>query len=154
MNLEKTAAIGGIISSVAIVVTLIILVVEVRGNTAAIQAQTIQTAAALDQEFLVTVGADPVTAQTWATYLTAPDTLSESQNLQGAYLFASVVRRLENIYLQERLGAISDEGQESRQALLEGITRSEGFSAFLQSLPATLLTGEFRDYMVDLSTAE
>jgi len=92
MNLEKTAAIGEIINSVAIVVTLIILVVEVRGNTAAIQAQTIQTAAALDQEFLVTVGADPVTAQTWATYLSAPDTLSEAQNLQGAFLFASVVR--------------------------------------------------------------
>jgi hypothetical protein len=126
----------------------------VRGNTAAIQAQTIQTAAALDQEFLVTVGADPVTAQTWATYLTAPDSLSEAQNLQGAFLFGSVVRRLENLYLQERLGAISDERQESRQALLQDITRSEGFSAFLDSLPAMLMTGEFREYMLEQRTGE
>jgi len=154
MKLKKWALIAEIIGSFAVVITLMILVVELRGNTAAIQAQTIQTAAALDQEFLLTVGADPVTAETWATYLSSPETLTEAEGLQGAYLITSAIRRLENMYLQEQLGALSEEGQESRDALLRGIAGSNGFSAFLASPPAALISGEFLDYMIQLDVDE
>ncbi len=154
MKLEKWGLIAEIVGSAAVVVTLIILIVEIRGNTGAIQAQTIQTAAALDQEFLLVVGADPVIAQMWATYLSAPETLPRNQQLQGAYLITSVIRRLENVQLQRRLGSLSQEGWESRQALYIGIARSPGFSNFLESPPATLISDEFLDYMVQLGANE
>ena len=41
MNTSKLAEIGEVISSIAIVITLIVLIIEVRGNTEAIQVQTV-----------------------------------------------------------------------------------------------------------------
>ncbi len=147
-----------ILANLGVVVGIVFLGMEVRQNNellatqvTATQAVSIQTASALDQEFLLAVAADPVTVQMWATYLTAPETLPPEQRLQGAYLITSVVRRLENVDLQRRLGSLSKEGWESRQALFIGIARSRGFSDFLESPPATLISEEFLDYMVQLS---
>jgi hypothetical protein len=50
MKLEKWALGAEILGGVAIVVTLIVLVIEVRGNTSAIQAQTINTQVANERE--------------------------------------------------------------------------------------------------------
>ena len=41
MNTSKLAEIGEVISSIAIVITLIVLIIEVRGNTEAIKVQTV-----------------------------------------------------------------------------------------------------------------
>jgi len=43
MKLEKWALIAQVISGIAIVISLAILIVEVRGNTAAVEAQTIES---------------------------------------------------------------------------------------------------------------
>lgn len=51
------------------------------GNTGGV---SVQAASALDQEFLLAVGQDPATAQTWATFLATPETLPQDQKLFGA----------------------------------------------------------------------
>jgi hypothetical protein len=135
-------------------VTLIYVAVQVRRTTRETRAVSVQTAYSLDHEFLLTIGADPITAQLWATYLSAPETLADDQLIQGAYLMTSLVRRLENIYLQKTLGSLSEEGRKSRQALIIGIARSPGYSAFLESPPAALTSEEFRNYMVQLVSDE
>jgi hypothetical protein len=135
-------------------VTLIYVAVQVRRTTRETQAVSVQTAYSLDHEFLLTIGADPITAQLWATYLSAPETPADDQLIQGAYLMTSLVRRLANIYLQKTLGSLSEEGWKSRQALFIGIARSPGYSAFLESPPAALTSEEFRNYMVQLVSDE
>ncbi len=150
MNWEAIGAIGEIVGATAVVVTLIYLAVQVRHGTRATQAASVQAASALDQEFLLTVGADPAMARLWATYLAAPETLPDDQKLQGAFLMASVTRRLENNYLQNRLGTLSKEGWQSRQPFFIGIARSQGYAAFLETPPAAFLTQEFHDYMAQL----
>ena len=50
MKLEKWALGAEILGGVAIVVTLIVLIIEIRGNTSAIQAQTINTLVANERE--------------------------------------------------------------------------------------------------------
>ncbi len=154
MNWEAISAVGEIVGATAVVVTLIYVAVQVRHATRETQAVSVQTAYSLDHEFLLTIGADPVTAQLWATYLSAPETLADDQLIQGAYLMTSLVRRLENIYLQKTLGSLSEEGWKSRQALSIGIARSPGYSAFLESPPAALTSEEFRNYMVQLVSDE
>ena len=115
MNWEAIGAVGEIVGATAVVLTLIYLAVQVRLGTRATQAASFQAASALDQDFLLTLGKDPVTAQLWNTYLTDPESLSTDQSLQGLYLFISFLRRLENLYFQHRLGALSEEGWQSRQ---------------------------------------
>ena len=83
-----------------------------------------------------------------------PDTLSKDQWLQGSYLMAALLRRLESVYIQKRLGSLSEEGWRSRQALFIGIARSPGYSAYLESPSAPLLGDELRDYMDQLASEE
>ena len=104
----------------------------------------------MDQEFLLTIGASSVLAKLWATYLVAADTLPDDQRLQGVYLMASLLRRMENIQVQKRLGALSEEGWQSRQLMIVGIANSAGYAAFLKSPPAAFFGEEFRDNMAQL----
>lgn len=151
MNWDAVGAIGEIVGALAVVMTLIYLAVQVRQSTNATQAVSIQTASSLDQEFLLALGTDQSRALLWAAYLSAPESLTDEQRLQGAYLMASFVRRLENIYIQQRLGALSKEGWESRQAMFNGIARSAGYAAYLDSPPGGFINEDFRRYMSELS---
>ena len=150
----------GILANVGVIAGIVFLAVELRQNNellatqiTATQAASAVTVSALDQEFLLTIGGDPVTAKLWATYLDTPEVLPEDQWLQGGFLMATVVRRLENLYLQRQLGSLSEEGWESRQQLFS-IVRSPGFAAYLESPPASLMNTEFFDYANKLSSGE
>lgn len=154
MNWEAISAVGEIVGATAVVVTLIYLAVQIRHGTKATQAANIQAAAAMDQEALLVLGADPATAQMWATFLTVPETLPDDQKLQGVFSMAAVVRRLEANLIQNRLGTLSKEGWESRQPLFIGIARSPGYSVFSDSPVASFLTDEIRNYMAEIRAGE
>lgn len=51
MNWEAIGAVGEIVGAIAVVVTLVYLTNQVRRGTAATQPATVQSAAALDQDF-------------------------------------------------------------------------------------------------------
>jgi hypothetical protein len=154
MNWEAISAVGEIVSAIAVVVTLVYLAVEVRRGTAATRAATVQAMAALDQDFLLTLGSDPVVAQIWATYLSEPHRLSVEQARQGHFLMGSLLRRLENIHLQKQLDTLSPEGWHSRQSMFKAIAKSQGYSAFLDSPPAAFMNKDFIKYMTRLREAE
>lgn len=96
------------------------------------------------------IGSDADLAQMWNTYLRAPQTLPKDQWLQSSYLMASLLRRLESVYIQKRLGSPSEEGWQSREALLIGIARSPGYAAYLESPSAPLLGKDLRNHMDEL----
>jgi hypothetical protein len=152
MKLEKTALIAEIVASFAVVLTLIYLAIQVREGTRATQAASFQVAASMDQEFLLTLGADPGRARIWNAYLFAPETLSGDQELQGRYLFGCLIRRLENIYFQHRLGTISEEAWQSRQSMFAFVAHSEGYAAAMKAPTAAFTDGEFLQFMAKLST--
>ena len=154
MNWEAISAVGEIVGAITVVATLIYLAVQVRRSTAATQAASIQAAAATDHEFLLTIGSDPVTAQLWSSYLAAPETLPDDQKVQGHLLMASLLRRLENIYIQNQLGTLSEKGWRSRHAMFNVIANSRGYSAYLDSQMAAFLNEEFAEYMTQLTAAK
>ncbi len=154
MNWEAISAVGELVGAIAVVATLIYLAVQIRRGTSATQAASVQAAAALDHEFLMTVGSDPITAQLWATYLSAPQTLPVDQAIQGHLLMASLLRRLENVRIQMQLGTLSEDGWQSRQSMFNVIASSPGYSAFLDSPMAEFLNEGFTKYMAQLKARE
>jgi hypothetical protein len=154
MNWEAISAVGEIVGAIAVVATLIYLAVQVRRSTAATQAASVQAAAATDHEFLLTLGSDPVMAPLWATYLATPEILTDNQQMQGHLLMASLLRRLENIYIQNQLGTLSEKGWRSRHAMFNVIANSRGYSAYLDSQMAAFLNEEFAEYMTQLTAAK
>ena len=147
-----------LLTNIAVVAGIVILAVEIQQNNELLRSQvretqavSIQAATSLDQDFLLVIGSDPVTAKMWSAYLRAPETLAEDQLIQSSYLMASLLRRLESIYLQKRLGSLSEEGWVSRQPLFIGIARSRGYEYYLESSPGVFMGHELRDYMDQLA---
>jgi hypothetical protein len=153
MKLEKWALTSEIIASFAVVVTLIYLAIQVRDGTRATHAANFQVAASMDQEFLLALGSDPATAHIWNGYLFAPETLAPEQELQGRYLFGCLLRRMENIYFQHRLGTISDEAWLPRQSMFSFVAHSKGYAAVMKAPTAAFTDGEFLEFMAKLSVA-
>jgi len=155
MNWEAIGALGEVVGAGAVVVTLIYLAGQVRHATRAAQAAAVQTASALDQEFLLAIGQDAETARIWTTYMFGdPSTLSEDEQARGFFLMGSTIRRLENVHLQHRLGTISDEVWESRLGMYRSVAQSPAYSAFRAGPASGWMSGEFIDYMDGLASNE
>jgi len=155
MNWDAIGAVGEIVGAVAVIITLLYLASQIRQATRATQAASVQTASALDQDFLLILGQDPVAARVWTAYTFGdPDTLSEDEQRQGYYLFASILRRLENIYHQHRLGTISEEVWRARQGMHSAIARSPAYTAHRQGPAGTFISGEFVAYMNQLAKSQ
>ena len=86
--------------------------------------------------------------------MAAPETLSDDQAMQGHLLMTSLIRRLENLKIQNELGTLPQEGWQSRQALFNVIARSRGYSVFLDSSMAAVLSDDFAKYMAQLNARE
>ena len=147
-----------LLTNIAVVAGIVFLAVEIRQNSDLLQSQIretqavgIQAATTSDQDILLVLGSDPVMAKMWSTYLLAPETLVEDQWLQSSYLMASLLRRLESVYIQNSLGALSEDSWMSRQPLFTVIARSPGYAAYLESPSATLLGDDLRAYMDQLA---
>ncbi len=140
----------GILANLGVIAGIVFLAFEIRGATRATQAETLQTASALDQEFLLHVSSDLDISQLWITYITAPETLSAEEKIQGGWLFAAIIRRLENVYIQNQLGALSEESWKSRQALFVGMATSPGYSTFLEGPIASNASPMIIEYMNQL----
>ena len=143
----------GIVANLGVIAGIIFLAVEIRGATRATQAESGQTASALDQEFLLHVASDAETSQLWITYLRMPETLSTEEKIQGGFLFAAIIRRLENVYLQYQLGALSEESWQSRQALFVGMATSPGYTTFLDGPIASNASPAIIEFMNQLRSS-
>ncbi len=147
MTLEQYSYIAEIVGVILVIASLVYLAIQVRQGTKATQAVSVQAASSLDQEFLLAISADSGKSRMWATYLSAPASLPPDEQLQGSYLMGAMLRRLENILLQKRLGTLSEEGWKSRQPMFAVIARSAGYAAFLELPPAAFFGKDFIEYM-------
>jgi len=155
VDLDKVNRWLSLSANLGVIVGIVFLAMEIQENTKATQAASIQAASELDQEHLLMMGADPELAQLWRTYFYgSPDDLSEAESLQGQYIFAALVRRLNNVYLQYELGALSEQSWKSRQDLFRNVARSPGFETFLTTQVASSTNQEFLDYLRSLRSDE
>jgi hypothetical protein len=103
MNWTKASAIAEILSSVAILITLVYLVVEIQQNAEATQSDTRQEILASDQQYL-------------GNYLDSPELmalqyqaeLSDDERVRVSILLTTFVRMRENNWLQYENGTLDD----------------------------------------------
>lgn len=137
-------------ANVGVIIGIVFLAIEIRSNTIATEAASIQLSTDLDQSFLMEVGSDKETARVWTTYIGAPVSLSDAERAQGTLLFAAVIRRLENTMLLYELGAISEDGWNSRRPLFVGVANSPGFATYRETRSARFSSREIMDYLDQL----
>lgn len=118
LGLADWAYLAEILGSVAIVISLIFVGLQVRENTKATQAATFQEHMGYEIDFVTRVGADPDLAAIWENALRDFASLDGSAKIQGTYLFLGAMRLWEGFYLQWRAGTLSDDGWKAREPIV------------------------------------
>jgi hypothetical protein len=143
MKLEKISAVAEIVSSVAIVVTLVYLAIQTQQNTAAVQASVRQGMLESDRALLTLQVEHPEIVITRDTRV---DLTEEDAVRLGAYLIA-VVRVRENQWLQYQNGVIDERTWLTYRAAIPPVFSSERPRAWWRNRSAN---GEFDQGFVEL----
>lgn len=151
MRLEKWALVAEIVGAAAIVISLIFVGLEIRGNTQASQAATFQASVAYDIELLLGQGRDADTARAYIAWLNDPDSISGGERAQAGLLSAATVRHMENLYLQHEAGMLSDEAWSAREQYIRSAVNRPGHRRVLEN-PRNW-SGPFLEYARELQSA-
>ena len=128
MNWTKVSAAAEILSSVAILVTLVYLVIEIQQNAEATQANTRQAMLASDQQFLELQVENPELHLLWYK-----SELSDEERIRLSYYLISHFRMRENNWFQHKNGMLDD----------------ATWRSYRGSIPAVLSTPRTRDWWHD-----
>ena len=102
-SLFETLGIG------AVLIGIVFVGIEIRQNTAAIQAATMQGLTDASQEYMLLLGSDSELAEIVRKGRDAPDQLNEIESRQYFYLIRARWMRYQNAFFQYQRGTIGDE---------------------------------------------
>ena len=128
MNWTKASSIAEILSSVAILITLVYLVVEIQQNAEATQADTRQAILDSDQQFLELFIDSPELNLIWYK----PD-LSDEERIRLSFLFTTFVRMRESNWLQYENGTLDDVTWQAYQGSLVAVFSAPQTRAWWQN---------------------
>jgi hypothetical protein len=145
VNLQKCAFVAEIVGSIAVVITLVVLIFEVRGNTDAILAGNRQSIAARTGDFALTVAGNPELAAIQAQVLGA-DTSTEVQ--QASSYMVAVMQLVQESYFLYQDGLLDDAIWRTRGNFAVNSVRSEFGRARYERLKQTgVLAPEFTQWL-------
>jgi len=126
MNWEAVGATGEVLGSIAVVVTLLYLSIQIRQNTQSNRTAAIQTMASQEASWLSTAVQTPELAQAYFTGLQDLGSLPKAQQAQFNFLMAMLCRQYDcQLYLR-RDGAIPEELWRASEQTLQGVMVEPG----------------------------
>ena len=152
MKLEKISVVAETVSAFAVVFSLIFVGLQIRDNTTASQAATLQDSVGYDLNVLLNVGRTPETARVFVAFRDNPNTLDGDELLQGQALFTASFRAIENLYYQHETGMLSDEGWAAREGLVRSLALSPGADKMLFGSNGERFGGPFLKYVEEVQS--
>ena len=108
-SLRKWAAVGEIISAIAVVLSLLYVGAEVRQNTRAIEGTTYQAVVRASNEYLLAVATDSTFAEILVRSWSDPSQLTAVQKVRLFYHERVFWRNMENTYFQHEKGVLGEQ---------------------------------------------
>lgn len=115
MNWTRLSSIAEILSSVAVLVTLVFLTVEMQQNTAAVRAGSLDATLSVDLQHLYSIVDEP---ELWFMYY--KEDLSDSEKIRLFHFLAAFTRMAERNWRQYQTGALDPTDWETYQGGLLG----------------------------------
>lgn len=128
MSLSDLAAIGSFISGAAVVVTLILLLLQMRQADKSQRAMIQQTRLSRSSDQLMQL-AQPALAHVWSKGRFT-DALTPEEFIQFAVINSAMLRTAEDVYFQHDLGFLDAASRDNSLGALRGLLRSRGGRAF------------------------
>lgn len=148
--LEEYALMAEIFSAFSIIISLIFVGLQIKGNTKATRASTFHEIAALDIQILLSLAKNQESARIITAYREKPEELSQEEQYYGFHMFAAEIRHVENLFLQNENKMLSSKDWESRKALVEGMVLTPAFGALLESPFKKFFDGSFIEFGANL----
>jgi hypothetical protein len=143
MNLQKCALVAEIVGSIAVVVTLVVLILEVRGNTEAILAGNRQSISERTGDFALAVAGNPELAAIQGQVLGNPIEVQQA----NSYMVAALQLVQESYFLHQD-GLLDEAIWRTRANFALGSVRSEFGRARYERLKQTgVLVPEFTQWL-------
>jgi hypothetical protein len=147
MKLEKLSSLIEALSSVAVVITLIVLIVEIGQNTEALNAQSRQSVLTSAQtELLASVNHPEVVAA-----ISKAGPLTADENIKLDAYFTATMRGREFSWLQYRSGLIDEDQWKTELAVVRSIMSSPRIRLWWTKLGRTYVSSEFAAFVDDLN---
>ncbi len=153
MDIMELGAIGELVGGVAVLVTLIYLVIQIRSSNRLAEAGTALTASQMLTEFHARVNQSDEFPELVVRAFSEPDSLNREERLRFLFLMAELFHAFEGVYRQREYGLVSDETWRPlermiRRVLLVPFARewwendvqmfSEDFRDFVDAMPPTI----------------
>lgn len=141
MRLERWALVGEIVSALAIVVTLLFLLVELRDNTEAIKSQNLQAISDGIRQIALATATTPDLAELMYGE-TDFDTMPKPERYRIFAWITAWLKSAEESYLQYENGVLEQEVWLSRRSNVINLLQEKNLRAAYDALgPGTLVTG-------------
>jgi hypothetical protein len=111
VSIQDLGSIGELVAALATLATLIYLAVQVRQNTRAIKSATFQNITAEMGRNVEPISANADLAAILVKGVHNPGSLTAEERLRLSSVFVASFRRMESVYVQNKLGSIDDELQ-------------------------------------------
>jgi hypothetical protein len=145
MKLEKWGVIAEIASAIAVIVTLMVLIAEVGGNTEAIRSQTAQETLGLSAQAF----ANPEGVIAFDKWVTGNEQLTDEELSLARARVASIFTALDNNYYQYLQDNLDPEIHDAFRARLEGLLVYPEVRAWWQ-FARPLMTQSFQKYVDEI----
>ena len=112
-NLQKWSAIAEILSSVAVLATLVFFVLEIKQTNDAVRANTYQGMAAMTVEFNAQFFENPEVSEFIAMTASVDYELTQAEAIRLRAMISATYRMMNNTWFQYQVGTITEEQMES-----------------------------------------
>jgi len=109
MNWDTISALADLLAALFVGLSVVYLALQVRSSTRATHSQTYHLATSALAEMASIVGTDKERSCVFRAGMEDPDSLTEDEFTQFAYLGISLFRRFENVYFQYKSGMIDED---------------------------------------------
>jgi len=145
-KLKKLALLTEILGGIAILVSLIIVIIQLRENTKATRSATATAIIGTMTDWYVTIGSDSETSRAFYQFLTDPESMSREEQLQHILSLHGQFLTFQNSYYLSLEGTLDKRIPESLNQIIAGVKEQPGFLVFWNARKSIFFQ-EYRDYV-------
>ena len=149
MSISDLGSLGEFVSSIAVLVTLIYLALQIRQNTYATRAVSHHAITDALNQLNLTLGKDDVVAQIWITGMNDRSSLSDVQREQFDALLRAYMHVCDTMYYQAHVGAGDDGLWKAEERYLNVILTSSGGADWLEENSLSI-SPDYREAIDDI----
>ena len=149
LTLIDLASVAQVVGALAVVVSIVYVAIQVKGNSIAVRAASGTAANAAVQNWYTALGSDQQACSVYVKAMTSPEPLPRDEEFQFIVMTHALMLAFQNSYFLERERTIDSELREAMTVTFLGVKDLPGFRRFWRQRRRYFLKG-FADYADEL----